>query len=468
MKNIRAFNSTALGESHKATKKVCQDSSACFEDLEKGLFICSVSDGHGGDMYFRSDRGSKLLVKITIDAIQQFVGSSDNNLFAVPFTSITALTTEIKEKINRKVTNQDDAIRRLFSSIISQWNDGITKDWSEDIPSTEEMQNAKVPESTIKSFIEGNGIEFAYGCTLIAFARTPEYWFAFQLGDGKCIAFDNDAIWNEPIPWDEQCSGSTTTSTCENNPLENLRYCYGNTNFPVALFIGSDGMDGAYGNIEDLALLYTEIVKSFGKIGFEKTVQEIKDSLPILSAKGISRDDMSLAGVIDLDELQKLPPLLKKKDFERAKKDYELAEDNYTKKKDDVLEKDAEIKQKGVKIIDLENTINEQKEIISRANTVLDNAKADLKRNEIEFQRAEEDYKYASSGIEKAEKEKEAAQKRLESLSIEFVETNKEELINQESTSEMNDSILKNEHTDEKKVGVISAIMGGLGSFFKS
>lgn len=429
MKNIRTFHSVTQGESHKATNKVCQDSSESSEDPEKGLYICTVSDGHGGDIYFRSDRGSKLLTKITIDTIQQFIENVDANLFAVPFTAIQARTTELKEKIDRKVTDQDEAIRRLFSSILSRWNDGVIKDWNEDSPSIEEMQAAKVPESDITSFLQGKGLETAYGCTLIAFARTPEYWLAIQLGDGKCVVFDTNALWSEPIPWDEQCSGSKTTSTCEANPLDNLRYCYGNTEFPVAIFIGSDGLDGAYGNIEDLALFYSAIIKSFAKDGYEKTVKEIEDSLPKLSKIGISRDDMSLAGVIDMGEISGLLPLLVKKDLENAKNEVAIAEEALNKKKEDVLEKESAIKLKQDEIISLKTIITEQEEIIANAKIEIVRATDELKRKEIERKKAEDDLNHAQSGLGKEVKEKETLQKKLAELTKELNEINKEDLI---------------------------------------
>lgn len=363
MGNIKAFNVTALGESHKVTGKVCQDSSLCFEDVKKGLFICAVSDGHGGDIYFRSDRGSKLLTKITIEAIQQFINKVDSELFTIPYTAIPARTTELKGKIDREVTVQDEAIRRLFSSILSRWNDEIIKDWNEDPPSKEEMQAANVSKSDIKSFLKGKGIETAYGCTLIVFARTQEYWLAIQLGDGKCVVFDANAIWSEPIPWDEQCNGSKTTSTCEANPLDNLRYCYGNTDFPVALFIGSDGLDGSYGNIDDLAVLYSTIIKSFVRNGYENTIKEIEDLLPKLSKIGISRDDMSLAGVIDMDKIPGLLPLLLKKDLENEKKELAIVTEELHEKNEDALLNESSLKQMQQEIISLKNKIIEKKRV---------------------------------------------------------------------------------------------------------
>lgn len=450
MKNIRTFNSTVLGESHKASKKVCQDASDCYEDTSKGLYICAISDGHGSDIYFRSDKGAKLLVKIAIDSIRQFVENVDNDLFAVSFKAVSARTTEVKNKVERKVTRQDEAFRRLFASVIAQWNEAITKDWAENAPTMEEMKAAKVPDSAIKSFMNGEEIEIAYGCTIIAIAHTNEYWFAFQLGDGKCIAFDNDAKWSEPIPWDDQCSGNTTTSICEGNSIDNFRYCYGNDNFPVALFIGSDGMDGAYGIIDEyavpgLALFYSSVIKSFVKNGYKITLKEIKDSLLILSARGISRDDMSVAGIIDMNEIPKLLPLIIKADIETAKNELTLAEGVYNTKEKDLLEKESEIKQRQEEVISLKNRVKEQEEISTNANRILITTTEEIKKKEIEIQKAVEDLNFIRPGFEKSAREKDAAQKKLDTLMVESNEL----YSNPESKVEKEDMTIAKDNNDE-------------------
>ncbi|MBW6533915.1 MAG: protein phosphatase 2C domain-containing protein [Mariniphaga sp.] len=421
MKNIITFHSTALGESHRVKNKVCQDAADSFEDSEKGLFICAVSDGHGSDSYFRSDRGSELLVKIAVKAIREFIENIDQKLLTVPFTAIPARNTELKNGTNRQETKQDVAFRRLFSSIISLWNDEIYKDWMEDTPTLEEMQVVKVPETALNSFVEGKNIEIAYGCTLIALARTSEYWFGFQLGDGKCIAFDSKAEWNEPIPWDEKCSGNTTTSICESDALDSFRYCYGNTDFPPAVFIGSDGLDGAYGDIDEfalpgLAMFYSGIIKSFEKNGVEKTQKEIDDSLPILSATGIARDDMSLAGIVDLDEIPLLIPIFRKKELERAKQELESAINIFSKKKENVLLAESSVRQKQEETDRIRTSIKQIEEIIATEKNKLVKFTEDLKKSEIEVQNEQEVLAHLQKGFEKATKEKEELQRKIDTL----------------------------------------------------
>jgi hypothetical protein len=389
MNNIRIYHAVALGESHKLKNIPCQDAADSSEDHEKGIFIAAVSDGHGSKQYFRSDRGSQLLVKIALETIGDFIRQQDKQLLAVPFTAVPARTTEIQQPIIRKFTPQDNAFRRLFSAIITNWNEAVYADWENDKPTTDQMKDLLVPDAYISSYQSGSEIEMAYGCTLIAFTRTPDYWFAFQLGDGKCIAFDDQANGWEPVPWDDQCIGNTTTSICESAALDNFRFCYGADKIPVALFIGSDGMDGAYGTMDEFSVplltgLYENVIKSFARKGFDATVAEIREMLPKLSAQGITRDDMSLAGWIDPDGVKNLMPVFLNRDIEKTEK--EIAE----------IEKALEVKH---------NTSSQLKEQIKKKQTVCDKKKKDTREAETELSRAEKEYL-------KAEKRKADAQRR--------------------------------------------------------
>ena len=145
--------------------------------------------------------------------------------------------------------------------------------------------------------------EKTYGCTLMAYVQTPGYWFAFHLGDGKCvfmrISDNQELICEQPIPWDEKCFLNKTTSLCDSNALNEFRYCYqGDGKFPRAVFLGSDGIDDSYGDGEILNNFYIQLFKIIIRKGNESALKELKKSLPIISQRG-SKDDMSVACVYD-------------------------------------------------------------------------------------------------------------------------------------------------------------------------
>lgn len=350
MSEIIVFNSTAQGESHKATGKVCQDASLCVSDAEDNIHFGVVSDGHGSSTYFRSNIGSEILIEITREKVFEFINQIElENIVETNFQQIP-----IRKEVDKKQFIHDELFRGLFASIISCWNEKIMNHWLENKPTNEEMRRHKVPESAILKYENSEGIEVAYGCTLLSFIRTDKFWFAFHLGDGTCITFDEDGSWTEPIPADEKCIGNITTSMCEEDALDNFRYCIGTNTFPLAIFIASDGLDGAYGNISDLALLYNGIIKSFVTKGDELTINDIKESLPVLSTKGISRDDMSLAGLVDKKECKTIYSALLQNDFK-----YQT---HYKQKKEEVLaEKEADFSNNEKEIIRMKKR---QKELV--------------------------------------------------------------------------------------------------------
>ena len=305
--SIRVFHARSLGESHKVSQKPCQDAALSFEEAEQNIYIGLVSDGHGSSTYFRSDRGSQFLVEVAKNILLDFVRNfqfetSGQKLVQIP----------VRENVEKQDRKLDSTFRNLFSSIISAWNDKIYQDWQADKPSEEDLKGLKIPDSVLANFKQNQDIELAYGCTLIGFVRTATYWFSFQLGDGTCIIFDQTGKWSRPIPADEKCVGNITTSMCELDALNNFRYCCGLDNFPVAVFIASDGLDGVYGRmetpkvIESLALLYNNFIRYFSDQGYETTRKEIAKALPLLSEKGVTRDDMALAGWIELDKIKSI------------------------------------------------------------------------------------------------------------------------------------------------------------------
>lgn len=297
MKDLYRF---CVGDSHIKTGKPCQD---CARSISNNLYsMAIVSDGHGGERYFRSNIGSEYAVKITRDAVDSFVKEVNNNPVCIfkdkPFTTSDSVIDKNKEKVS-------EALRWLFSSIICQWNIAITEHALNNDLSNWELEHVEkkyLDEFENKRKEEDASFEKTYGCTLMAYVQTPDYWFAFQIGDGKCVSLtrNTDILeCNKPIPWDERCFLNKTTSLCDSQAIDGFRYCYqGDGNFPVAVFLGSDGIDDTYGDEEGLYNFYIELYKIILQRGSKEAKKELKRTLPIISKRG-SKDDMSIACVYD-------------------------------------------------------------------------------------------------------------------------------------------------------------------------
>ena len=297
------------GESHKSNDKPCQD--CAYAESSDLLSMAIVCDGHGGERYFRSHHGAQFATEITRKAIYEFVTNMADSTFTLSegksvfdgesFTAYSAVSATDEQMESRA----HKSLMWLFSSIISQWNLKIAQHAKDTDLTDWELSNVeeKYRHEFLNNRDKGDAtFEKTYGCTLMAYVQTPDYWFAFHLGDGKCVSMrvvDGRLVCEQPIPWDERCFLNKTTSLCDSNALEEFRYCYqGDGNFPLAMFLGSDGMDDSYGDGYNLNNFYIQLFKIIIRNGVEKANKELKKSLPVISKMG-SKDDMSVACVFD-------------------------------------------------------------------------------------------------------------------------------------------------------------------------
>jgi len=308
-RTMKAIFSRCRGASHEISGKVCQD--CCQAEVTDSYTIGVVSDGYGGDRYFRSDVGSKSAVEATLECVREFVRTADDGLFSgAPLTQCGTVAAERAKNGSGRGDERYALFRQLFSSIICKWHERILEDAKR--PVTPE-ERAKVPQEQIAAFestdSEGHrtGIEQTYGCTLMCFAMTRTYWFAFHIGDGKCVAFSVDSgriESSEPVPWDEKCFRNVITSLCDPEALDRFRYCYGGKDtFPLAVFLASEGIDGSFPETAGMANFYVNILKLLGRYSTDAAQKELDDTLPALSRRG-SKDDMSVVCCYDDEALK--------------------------------------------------------------------------------------------------------------------------------------------------------------------
>lgn len=276
---VRSFSISVQGASHKKRGQECQD--AARHDYDETCAIAIVCDGHGGDDYILSAEGAKLAARVAEHNIKIFLRKVD------------------QEKLNR---NPAFLMEKLEASIISDWNEAVAAHHVQN-PFTED-QLARLSLKARKRYVEENQFEIAYGTTLIAAAWTSDYWFGIQIGDGRCVTVNPQGEFSQPIPWDDNCFLNATTSMCDRDALHHFRHFY-SRNLPVAVFVGSDGVDDSFNNEQQLYQLYKTVLYSFSSCEFACATHDLADYLPRLSARG-SGDDLSIAAILDLDRIGQL------------------------------------------------------------------------------------------------------------------------------------------------------------------
>jgi hypothetical protein len=291
-----SFSESVIGHSHLKKQKPCQDSSLCV--IEKDYLLIAVADGHGGDQYFRSDRGSEFAV----ETVKECMANAD-------FRKRLEETIENKNKQHDKALEkeQNALIYQLKSSILSNWSKRAHNDFCSDPFNDAELE--AVPEKYVEKYKKGEKIESAYGSTLIAALLTTRYLLVMQIGDGNCVVVEKDLKFKflaELI--DKKCFLNTTTSLCDGDALGAFHHVLilnkdEMPNLPAAVFIGTDGVDDSLGNEEGLYSFYRTILKGFSEKDTETAKNELFAYLPRLSEKG-SGDDVSVAAIIDKEWLE--------------------------------------------------------------------------------------------------------------------------------------------------------------------
>ena len=297
--NMKVFNKSCVGESHIADQKPCQDYSISYQS-DSGISIAIVSDGHGGKPYFRSHVGSEVVCNVTLEAIKTFVACIDASSLAVSGKDGVQILPLTAADHPGRLSNQEVALRQLSKTIILNWRNAVAAHAAN--TNLTEWEKSHVEQEYLNQLCDPDKLYRAYGCTVMAFVVTPQYWFALHLGDGKCFAFyDKEAskIWDEPLPWDERCFLNKTTSICANDAHESFRFAYGGQESkPIAIFLGSDGIDDTFCDNESLSDFYIKILKEIMFTSEEEVVRSLEEDLPVLSKRG-SRDDMSVACIYD-------------------------------------------------------------------------------------------------------------------------------------------------------------------------
>jgi hypothetical protein len=312
--NENGIELSVRGAGHIKIGKVCQDFGGHIRCDRYAVAV--VCDGHGGDAYIRSDRGSKFCVEETLEAIRELM--MKKGIF------LKQIYSEAKRRFNTDKANilsldyeklqicASSVMKQLTGSIISRWNIRVAEDMEKD-PFTE-AEFVGLSEKCMTRYLSDNINDrfSAYGTTLIVVVYAPECWFGIRIGDGKCVAVGRAETLEEtsvrdPIPWNEKCFLNTTVSLCDRKVIDESRYCFYLSDFPAAIYVGTDGVDDTFGTDRNLFRFYKRLTQSFAENGFEGGKKELAEYLPELSQKG-SRDDISISGIVDMEAVQSLFP----------------------------------------------------------------------------------------------------------------------------------------------------------------
>lgn len=265
------------GSSHKKENKPLQDYCAATSDKLKTYAYALVADGHGGEKYFRSEKGAQIAVTVA-----------------------TECTNEILKKIiplirGKKNDLIEKNLKLLCVKISIKWKETVIRDFNENPLTSEESElcenlkmNLPLQEETIPSL---------YGTTLLeaVYFEMFNFWFALQIGDGKCsIIKENNSVFFPEELENEKLGFGVTTSLCSPYAATEFKFAYGFEKIN-GIAVMSDGLTDSFDTNKLPGFILS--LKDNTVNDEQKTIEELKSFLPILSEQG-SGDDISIAAII--------------------------------------------------------------------------------------------------------------------------------------------------------------------------
>lgn len=376
---IYSFHKSVRGHMHVMRDIVCQDYSASFAEDNDLFHIAIVADGHGSSVCMRSNIGSKMVTEIAKEELESFASyilynrkreiakkeleewnsflqnqKSDSYFFRIFGTEDISveesLNTEYAQMLEEKEEGYDGfsfpedkevLIRKLTDSIVFKWNKAVKEHFAVH-PFTEE--EFKLAGEYAEEYRRKMHIEHAYGTTLIASLRVKNFLILIQQGDGRCDVFYGDGEVDQPIPWDENCHENVTTSMCDFDADKEIRSCILDLRDRevVACYLGTDGVEDSYRDMEGTHVFYESLSCYIVEKGTEEFEKYLEEMLPKFSQGG-SGDDISIAGIIDLEGIAKLAEF-----YDREIKAYQVSNmmQQYASKKISMTRKHKILRQK--------------------------------------------------------------------------------------------------------------------------
>lgn len=393
MQSYITLHNHHIGLSHINNGMKCEDYSLSFAD--DSLSVAVICDGHGDKNCFRSAIGAKTGCEIAVKKARQFQQYILNN------TDCENLDFDI-------------LLRELEEDIVNIWRQSVLSDAKEN-PFTEE-ELSPLSANVQEIYRNDQRMEKAYGCTLILAVVMQDYWYALQIGDGKCVAIYDDGVYIEPIPADEEnCVGNRSTSICGSHALEDFRHYWSQIK-PLAVYVSSDGIEESFDE-KGLFNFYYSITHWVQNDGKEIAGKQIEELLPKISEGG-SGDDVSVAGIIS--SLPKVSPARQSLEQVETKV---IAAENQLSRFSDLLTNSVEgsnlVKKKKSGI---DQKIKELTETLAKLTEESDALEVDLEYFDSQIQELQEKKALSEEQVEKAHKYLESARnfwkKRLAGLGL--------------------------------------------------
>lgn len=270
---------TAQGAIHLRASKPNQDSISWSQPQLNDLpIILAVSDGHGEEQYFRSDRGSRFAVEAAIQ-------------------SLGDLLEQTSERSEDSFAPRE-AAQLLPKTLVRRWRALVDADALTSPLGDLEAPPARLDAGPTTTEMDTNDHRVPYGATLLAVLLTANFHIYAQIGDGDILLYDDQGHCTRPIPRDTRHVGNQTTSLCSTTAIADLNILFRSIDNPLPslVIVATDGYSNSFESSPAFQKVGTDILSLVNQKGPSIIPRELPLWLRRASDLG-SGDDVT-AGVI--------------------------------------------------------------------------------------------------------------------------------------------------------------------------
>ena len=266
------FNQSNIGYSHIKNKKPCQDFSATYKDNERTIVTCC--DGHGGDVYIRSNIGSHNASNAVINVF---------NLLS--FYEITR-------------ENEEELTKKIKLNLLCEWNKLVEEQLGNKPIRRNECEGLTDDEIDA---LKDNPVR-AFGTTLTGAMVIRNKLLVVGIGDTEVIGIRSGKIIRL-LESEDDPAANVTYSMCQENAYKHLRVRILDWHDFDGIILCTDGLSSPYQSYENFENSFIKpiVFKTLETDGMSH-ISEFVDN--IASKLGVG-DDVSLSFILKGSTIKK-------------------------------------------------------------------------------------------------------------------------------------------------------------------
>lgn len=284
----RVMGETVPGASHLRAGLPNQDALLQVRESGRGLpIVVSVSDGHGSDKCFRSDRGSRFAVERAAQLVGEFLeelrGPSDH----------AAIESRARDYLPRE--------------FVRRWREAVEADLKARPFTDAELEAVEQKDGPRALKLVAGNPPLAYGATSLTVAVTDTFILYLQLGDGEILNVSATGEVTRALPEDERLFANETTSLCTRDAEENFRVRLQTLagEAPAFILLSTDGYVNSFSDSAGFFKVGSDLLDMLRADGFDPVNAGLKGWLEEATRSG-SGDDCTVALLCRMDALRQL------------------------------------------------------------------------------------------------------------------------------------------------------------------